>query len=272
MRKETGPDRPNSHNPTAKGTSPSENVRRKLLAGTTRTRHREVSRIRQITSSLSPMTYWQLSCRPTGIIPHWTWHYRPRRTHRLVRFPGNLVYDGRIHILQGLPNLLEGGGAQLVYPPTPGSIESFATLKAKFIAQFAMSKPHQMTSVALVNIRQEKGESLKSFMARFGQVALGIRGLLPEVAMAYLITALRPGPFADSLAMQPSANMDDLCRRATQFMQVEELRQYSRGEQGQGRRGDRSSNPHDSGTHPACRGSQSTHHSIPAGRASLRKL
>ena len=80
-------------------------------------------------------------------------------------------------------------------------------------------------------------------MARFGQVALSIRGLLSEVAMAYLITVLRLGPFANSLAMQPPANMDDLRRRVTQFMQVEELRQYTRDEQGQGRRGDRSSNP-----------------------------
>jgi len=30
--------------------------------------------------------------------------------------------------------------------------------------------------------------------------------------------------------------------------------------------------PHDTGTCPECRGSQSTHHSIPARRASLRKL
>jgi len=83
-----------------------------------------------------------------------------------------------------------------------GSIESLTTLKAKFIAQFATSKPHQMTSVAPVNIRQEKEESLKAFMARFGQVTLSIRGLLSKVAMAYLITALRPGPFADNLAMK----------------------------------------------------------------------
>jgi len=105
----------------------------------------------------------------------------------------------------------------------PRSIDSFAILKAKFVAQFTTSKPHQMTSVVLVNIRQEKGESLKAFMARFGQVVLSIRGLLPEVAMEYLITALRPRPFADSLAMQPPTNMDDLRRRATQFMQVENL-------------------------------------------------
>jgi len=80
-------------------------------------------------------------------------------------------------------------------------------------------------------------------MARFGQVALDICGLLSEVAMAYLITTLRPRPFVDSLAMQPPTNMDDLRRRATQFMQVEELRQYSRVDQGQGRQGERSSNP-----------------------------
>jgi len=47
-------------------------------------------------------------------------------------------------------------------------------------------------------------------MARFGHVALSILELLPEVAMAYLITGLRPGSFADSLAMQPPANMDDI--------------------------------------------------------------
>jgi len=150
--------------------------------------------------------------------------------------------DGYIYC-KVFPTSLRGAALSWFTHLPPGSIDSFATLKAKFVAQFATSKPHQMTSVTLVNIRQEKGESLKSFMARFGQVALSICGLLPEVAMAYLITALRPGPFADSLAMQPPANMDDLRRRATQFMHVEELRQYSRGEQGQGRKGDRSSNP-----------------------------
>jgi len=36
----------------------------------------------------------------------------------------------------------------------PRSIDSFVTLKAKFIAQFATSKPHQMTSVTLVHSLQ----------------------------------------------------------------------------------------------------------------------
>ena len=159
------------------------------------------------------------------------------------------------YILQVFLTSLRGAALSWFTRLPPGSIDSFATLKAKFVAQFATSKPHQMTLVALVNIWQEKWESLKRFMARFGQVALDIRGLLPEVAMAYLITELRPGPFVDSLAMQPPTNMDDLRRRATQFTQVEELQQYSRVDQGQGRHGERSSNPQDSGIRPTCRDS-----------------
>jgi len=61
--------------------------------------------------------------------------------------------------------------------------------------------------------------------------------------MAYLITRLRPGLFADNLVMQPPANMDDLRRRATQFMQVEKLRQFTRVEHNQRRRSDRTLNP-----------------------------
>jgi len=83
-------------------------------------------------------------------------------------------------------------------------------------------------------------------MDRFSQVVLSIRGLLPEVAMAYLTTALRSGPFADSLAMQSAATMDELRERAAQFMHVEELREFkaqARVEQNHGRRNDRDRNP-----------------------------
>jgi len=83
----------------------------------------------------------------------------------------------------------------------PYTIDSLKTLKAKFAAQFTTSKPHHMTSVALVNIRQEKEESLRTFMDRIDKVALCIRRLISEVAMHHLITALRPRPFADSLCM-----------------------------------------------------------------------
>jgi len=130
--------------------------------------------------------------------------------------------DGHIYY-KVFPTSLKGAALSWFTRLPLGSIDSFATLKDKFLAYFATSKPHQMTSVALVNIRQEKGESLKAFMARFTKVSLIIWGLIHELAMDRLTTALRPGPFADSLTMQPPTSIDDLRCRATQYMQAEEL-------------------------------------------------
>ena len=96
----------------------------------------------------------------------------------------------------------------------------------KFDVQFATSRPHHLTSIALVGIRQEKGESLRTFIDRFSKTAMSIHNLSPEVAMHHMLTALRPGPFADSLCMQPATNLDELRRRAAKFMQLEELREF----------------------------------------------
>ncbi|XP_068466501.1 uncharacterized protein [Phaseolus vulgaris] len=105
-------------------------------------------------------------------------------------------------------------------------IDCFDTLVEKFGAQFVTSRSHHLTSIALVNIRQEKGESLRMFMEHFGKVALGIQNLSPEVTMHHMIIALKPGPFADSLCKKPATNLDELRQRTSKFMQMEELREF----------------------------------------------
>jgi len=106
------------------------------------------------------------------------------------------------------------------------SIGCFDTLVKKFGAQFATSRPHHLTSITLVNIRQEKTESLRTFMERFGKIALNIRNLSPEVAMHHMVTALKPGLFSDNLCKKPVMNLDELRQRAAKFMQLEELREF----------------------------------------------
>jgi len=70
--------------------------------------------------------------------------------------------------------VLKGAALSWFTKLSPKSIDSFVTLVAKFETQFATSRPHHLTSIALVGIRQEKGESLRTFVDRFSKVAMSI--------------------------------------------------------------------------------------------------
>ena len=61
------------------------------------------------------------------------------------------------------PTLLKGGTLSWFTKLPPNSIHSFTTLVSKFETQFATSRPHHLTSITLVGICQEKGESPGSF-------------------------------------------------------------------------------------------------------------
>ena len=83
-----------------------------------------------------------------------------------------------------------------------------------------------MTSIALVGILQENGESLRTFLDRFSKVAMSIQNLNADDAMHHMLTALRLGSFADNLCMQPTTNLDELRKRAAKYMKLEELREF----------------------------------------------
>ena len=41
--------------------------------------------------------------------------------------------------------------------------------------------------MSLLNVKQERGESLRAFMDRFSKVCMGIRNLNPDIAMHHLV-------------------------------------------------------------------------------------
>lgn len=102
-------------------------------------------------------------------------------------------------------------------------IFSFDDLAARLSVQFATSWVHQKTSATLVNFRQGPSESLWEFMTRFIKETLLIRDLSPPVALHAILTGLRHGPFVDSLARKPPANIDELRRRENGYITLEEV-------------------------------------------------
>jgi len=108
----------------------------------------------------------------------------------------------------------------------PNSIDDFDLLAAKFFTQYATSRPHHMSSMSLLAVQQEKGESLRIFLDRFNKACMNIRGLKQEVTLHHLVSAIRPSRFTESLIKKPPKDMEDLRTRATKFMQIEEHIDY----------------------------------------------
>ncbi|XP_068503663.1 uncharacterized protein [Phaseolus vulgaris] len=129
---------------------------------------------------------------------------------------------------------LKGGALSWFTKLPPNSVNSFETLASNIEVQFASSRSHRLTSIALVNILQEKWKSLRKFIDRFRKVATSIQNLSPDVSMRHIITTLPPRLFANNLCMHVAANLDELRWRAAKFMQLEELREFRNQEKAGG--------------------------------------
>ncbi|XP_052172226.1 uncharacterized protein LOC127788156 [Diospyros lotus] len=84
--------------------------------------------------------------------------------------------------------------------------------------------------MALVSMKQNQGELLKDFVSRFNMEALSIENFDHNVAMVAFQNALRPGPFAQSLAKTPPSTFTDILGRATKYINAEEVMQAKRAE------------------------------------------
>lgn len=75
-----------------------------------------------------------------------------------------------------------------------------------FGTKFATSRPNHLTSIAVINLRQEKVKSLHTFMEKFGKLTLNIYNPSLEVAMHHMVTELKSNPFSNNLCKKPTTN------------------------------------------------------------------
>jgi len=106
------------------------------------------------------------------------------------------------------------------------SIDSFATLKARFSMQFAPLRPTILTVDNLVNIRQEDGESLRSYLDRYNCMSIKIKDLSDEIVRHHFSYGLQPGVFTDKISRKKSKTMEEMRERATKFIQMEDMQEF----------------------------------------------
>ncbi|XP_052171552.1 uncharacterized protein LOC127787534 [Diospyros lotus] len=110
------------------------------------------------------------------------------------------------------------------------SIANFAQLRGNFLAHFAPLLRHRRSTMALVSLKQNQGDSLKDFVSHFNMEALSIENFDHSVAMVAFQNALRPGPFAQSLDKTPPLAFTDVLGQATKYINAEEVMQANRAE------------------------------------------
>ncbi|XP_027905607.1 uncharacterized protein LOC114165139 [Vigna unguiculata] len=106
------------------------------------------------------------------------------------------------------------------------SIDSFATLKARFSTQFAPLRPAILTVDNLVNIRQEDGESLRSYLDLYNRMSVKIKDLSDKIARHHFSYGLQSGVFADKISHKKPKTMEEMRERATKFIQMEDMQEF----------------------------------------------
>ncbi|KAK3011811.1 hypothetical protein RJ639_012572 [Escallonia herrerae] len=118
----------------------------------------------------------------------------------------------------------------------PRSIYSFCQLSDLFQKHFVSSRSRRKNSASLLNIVQEKNESLACFLGRFNAATLEIDNLDESVKYTAFLRGLRPtSKFAFSLNKSPPGNMKALLEKANKYIQAEEYLETHRDRRGEGK-------------------------------------
>ncbi|RDX61759.1 hypothetical protein CR513_59986, partial [Mucuna pruriens] len=105
------------------------------------------------------------------------------------------------------PGTLRGVTMQWMATLPTWSIQTFGQLAGSFVSQFAANKVNKLEVADLFDFKQGRGESLKSYLARFNNAT---------------VQGLRAGPFCDALALCKPSNMHEIRAWAEKHIEVEE--------------------------------------------------
>ncbi|KAK3008341.1 hypothetical protein RJ639_015329 [Escallonia herrerae] len=160
--------------------------------------------------------------------------------------PGEHVYQFQINMLllqvsdavmcRAFPTTLRKAAHAWFKSLQPRSSYSFGQLSDLFQKHFVSSRSRRKNSASLLNIVQEKNESLACFLGRFNATTLEIDNLDESVKYTAFLRGLRPtSKFAFSVNKSPPGIMKALLEKANKYIQAEEYLETHRDRRGEGK-------------------------------------
>ncbi|RDY03211.1 hypothetical protein CR513_13235, partial [Mucuna pruriens] len=120
------------------------------------------------------------------------------------------------------PGILRGVAMYWMATLPARSIQTFNDLAGSFVSQFAANKVKKLEVIDLFDIKQSRGESLKSYLARFNNATVRVDDLDQKFFVKAFQKGLRAGPFSDTLALRRLSSMEEIRARAKKYVEVEE--------------------------------------------------
>ncbi|RDX58324.1 hypothetical protein CR513_62370, partial [Mucuna pruriens] len=102
------------------------------------------------------------------------------------------------------------------------SIYSFNDLTGSFVSKFVANRVKQPEVADLFDIKQAKGESLKSYLACFNNATIQVDDPDQKFFVKAFQKGLRAGQFSDVLALRRPSNMEEIRTRAKKHVEAEE--------------------------------------------------
>ena len=104
----------------------------------------------------------------------------------------------------------------------PNSISTFKELSAQFASHFIEGHRHKKSTACLMNIKQRKDETLRSYITYFNKESLLIDVVNDKILVATFTNGLWNGKFLFSLYKNDSKTMSDVLYKATKYMNAED--------------------------------------------------
>ncbi|XP_014511570.1 uncharacterized protein LOC106770267 [Vigna radiata var. radiata] len=105
---------------------------------------------------------------------------------------------------------LKGEALEWYYNLPPNTIDSFRTVMTIFRKHYATNRKDGVTAAELVNLKQEKDESLRSFMQRYNEAARRVKGVNEEFIISNLPNSLKLGYLSEHLYARLPNSMEEL--------------------------------------------------------------